>query len=253
VLHYRLAPEDLVRVPDPVSDVQAKDETFTQFETQGAVADTSSDDDEDLGIPPPPPVPPRSHDHEAGSSSAAPSAPPASDPALATILQSLTQQQAHLAAEQAQQATIQDQMTEWMLSMFQTIQDRQDTLQQQLLADRAEHWAFMTHILQYTGVQLAPVQSAPPPALQAAVVPAIQAGPLLLTFGPFPSLLWSVTLDFLSPVVETVSAQPLVPPAPPVTTAAMTVSMTAQAPTDPTSQPLSESVPAPSSTADPGS
>ena len=47
-------------------------------------------------------MPPRSHDHEAGSSSAALAAPPAIDPALATILQSLMQQQAHLAAEQAQ-------------------------------------------------------------------------------------------------------------------------------------------------------
>jgi hypothetical protein len=36
-------------VPDPISNVRAEDETFTQFETQGAVADTSSDDDEDLG------------------------------------------------------------------------------------------------------------------------------------------------------------------------------------------------------------
>jgi hypothetical protein len=35
----------------------------------------------------------------------------------------------------------------------------------------------MTHILQHTGVQLPPFQSAPPPALQAAVVPAIQVGP----------------------------------------------------------------------------
>jgi hypothetical protein len=61
--------------------------------------------------------------------------------------------------------------------MFQTIQDQQDTLQQQLLADRAEHRAFMTHILHHTGVQLPPVQSTPPPALQVAVVPAIQAGP----------------------------------------------------------------------------
>jgi hypothetical protein len=57
--------------------------------------------------------------------------------------------------------------------MFQTIQDRQDTLQQQLLADRAEHRAFMIHILQHTSVQLPPVQSAPPPALQAAVVQAL--------------------------------------------------------------------------------
>jgi hypothetical protein len=93
-------------------------------------------------------VPPHSHDHKAGSSSAAPSvASPAIDPALAAILQSLTQQQAHLAIEQAKQAAIQQQMSERMLSMFQTIQDRQDTLQQQLLADRVEHRAFMTHIV----------------------------------------------------------------------------------------------------------
>jgi hypothetical protein len=64
-------------------------------------------------------MPPRSHDHEAGSSSGA--APPAIDHALAAILQTLTQQQAHLAA-------VQQQMSERMLSMFQTIQDRQDTL-----------------------------------------------------------------------------------------------------------------------------
>jgi hypothetical protein len=41
-------------------------------------------------------------------------APPAIDPALASILQSLTQQQAHLAAEQTR-------LSETMLSMFQTI------------------------------------------------------------------------------------------------------------------------------------
>jgi erythromycin esterase-like protein len=81
-------------------------------------------------------MPPRSHDHKVGSSSVAPATPPAIDPALATILQSLTQQHAHLAAEQAQQAAIQQQMSEFMLSMFQTIQNCQDTLQQQLLADR---------------------------------------------------------------------------------------------------------------------
>jgi hypothetical protein len=75
-----------------------------KFETQGtAIPD---DDDDDFGIPPPPLVPPRSHDHEARSSSAAP-APPAIDPALAAILQSLTQQQAHLAAEQARQTAVQ--------------------------------------------------------------------------------------------------------------------------------------------------
>jgi hypothetical protein len=65
-------------------------------------------------------------------------------------------------------------MFERMLSMFQTIQDRQDTLQRQLLADRAENRAFMTLMLQHTGVLLHPVRSAPP-SLQAAIVPAIQA------------------------------------------------------------------------------
>jgi hypothetical protein len=70
-------------------------------------------------IPPLPPVTPRSHDHEAGSSRAA---PPAIDPTLAAILQTLTQQHAH-------QAAVQQQMSERMLSMFRTIQDRQDTLQ----------------------------------------------------------------------------------------------------------------------------
>jgi hypothetical protein len=68
-------------VPDPVSDVWAEDETFRQFETQGVVADMSFDDDEGIGIPPLLPM------------------PPAIDPALAVILQSLTQQQAHLTAE----------------------------------------------------------------------------------------------------------------------------------------------------------
>jgi hypothetical protein len=140
-----------------------------------------------------------------------------------------------------------------MLSMFQTIQDYQDTLQQQLLADKAEHRAFMTHILQHTGVQLPPVQSAPPLALQAVIVLAIQAGPTHPPFGPSPSPLRSVTLDFSSPVVGTISAQPQVPPAPAVTTAAVVVSMTTSALADPTAQPLSESVPTPASTADPGS
>ena len=83
---YRLAPENPAPVPDLVPDIQAEDEAFRQFETQGtAVAD--DDDDDDFVISPPPPVPPRSHDHEAGSSSAAPLA---IDPALAAILQSLT-------------------------------------------------------------------------------------------------------------------------------------------------------------------
>jgi hypothetical protein len=73
------------------------------------VDDTSLDsDDEDLGIPQPPHhVPPCSHDHEAGGSNVVPpSTPPAIDPALAAILQSSTQQQAHLAAEQAYQVAI---------------------------------------------------------------------------------------------------------------------------------------------------
>jgi hypothetical protein len=108
-------------VLDPVSDIRAEDEAFRQFETQGVATDSSSDDDEDLGIPPPPPVPPRSHDHEARSSGVAPAVPLAIDPALASILQSLTQQQAHLAAEQARHAAIQQQMSERMISMFQTI------------------------------------------------------------------------------------------------------------------------------------
>jgi predicted DsbA family dithiol-disulfide isomerase len=103
-------------------------------------------------------VPPHSHDHEVGGSSVVPSAaPPSIDPALDAILQSLTQQQAHLAAELARQAAIQQQMFERMLSMFQTIQDHQDTLQQQLLADMAEHQTFMTHILQHTGVSIPPM------------------------------------------------------------------------------------------------
>jgi hypothetical protein len=141
---YRPALEDHVPAPTPVTDTQAKDTTFHQFETQDA---TVHDDDDDFGIPPPPPMPPRSHDHEAGSSSATPAAPPAIDPALASILQTLTQQQAHLAAEQARQAAAHQQMSERMLSMFQTIQDRQDSLQQQLLQDRAENRAFMTLML----------------------------------------------------------------------------------------------------------
>jgi hypothetical protein len=87
---YRPAPEDLVPVPDPMIDTQAEDTTFHKFETQGTTV--PDDDDDDFGILPPPPMPPRSHDHEARSSSAAPAAPSAIDPALAAILQSLTQQ-----------------------------------------------------------------------------------------------------------------------------------------------------------------
>jgi hypothetical protein len=144
-------------------------------------------------------------------------------------------------------------MFERMLSLFQTIQDRHDTLQQQLLIDRAEHRAFMTHILQHTSVQIPPVQSAPPPALQAVVVPAIQAGPPLPSFGPSPSPIRLVTLDFSLPVISSVSAQPPVPPAPVVTTAVVAVSVTTSAPAAPAAQPQSESVPAPASTAGPGS
>jgi hypothetical protein len=80
------------------SERQVEDESIRQVEDQGMeslVADTSADlDDDDLGIPPPsPPVPPYSYDHEVGGSSAAPpTTPPAIDPALAAVLQSLTQQ-----------------------------------------------------------------------------------------------------------------------------------------------------------------
>ena len=137
--------------------------------------------------------------------------------------------------------------------MFQTIQDKHDTLQQQLLIDRAEHRAFMTHILQHTSVQIPPVQSAPPPALQAAVVPAIQAGPPLPSVGPSSSPIQSVTLDFSAPVISSVGCQPPVPPALDVTTTSVAMSMTSSATAAPAAQPSSESVPAPVSTADPGS
>jgi hypothetical protein len=113
---YRPAPEDPVPAPAPVFDSQAEDSTLHQFEAQDATVD--DDDDDDFGIPPPPPMPPRSHDHEAGSSRATPAVPPAIDPALASILQTLTQQQAHLAAEQTRQAAAHQQLSERMLSMF---------------------------------------------------------------------------------------------------------------------------------------
>jgi hypothetical protein len=137
--------------------------------------------------------------------------------------------------------------------MFQTIQDRQDTLQQQLLQDQAENMAFMNLMLQHTGVSIPPVQSAPPPPLQAPVVPAIQAGPPLPTFGPSSSPLWPVTLVFTLPVISSISPQPPVPPASAVTTAVVVVSETSSAPAAPVAQPPSESVPAPASIADPGS
>jgi hypothetical protein len=111
----------------------------------------------------------------------------------------------------------------------------------------------MTHILQHTGVQIPPVQSAPPPALQVAIVPAIQAGPPLPLVGPSTSLIRPVTLDFSSPVISFVSAQPPVPPALAVTTADVAVSVTSSALAAPAAQPQSESVPAPASKADPGS
>jgi hypothetical protein len=86
---YRPAPEAPVPASAPVFDSQAEDPALRQFEAQDAAVD---DDDDDFGVPPPPPppMPPRSHDHEAGSSSATPAAPPAIDPAIASILQSLT-------------------------------------------------------------------------------------------------------------------------------------------------------------------
>jgi hypothetical protein len=236
-----------VPAPAPVFDTQAKDTALHQFETQDTSVD-DNDDDDDFGIPPPPPppMPPRSHDHEARSSSgAAPAAPPTIDPALTAILQTLTQQQAHL-------ATVLQQMSERMLSMFQTIQDRQDSLQQQLLWDRAKNRAFMTLMLQHTSVSISPVQSAPPPPLQARVVPAIQPGPPLPTIGPSSSPLWPGTLVFTSPVFSSVCPQPPVPPASAVTTAVVVVFVTTSAPAAPAAQPQSESVPAPASTADPG-
>jgi hypothetical protein len=106
----------------------------------------------------------------------------------------------------------------------------------------------MTHILQHTGVQIPPVQSAPPPALQTAIVLAIQPGPPLPSFGPSSSPLRPVTVVFSSSVISSVSAQPLVPPAPTVA-----VSVTSSAQAAPAAQPPSESVPAPASMADPES
>jgi hypothetical protein len=103
-----------VPAPAPIFDTQAEDTALHQFEAQ----DATVDDDDDFGIPPPPPMPPRSHDHEARSSRATPAAPPAIDPALASILQTRTQQQAHLAAEQTRQAAAHQQLSERMLSMF---------------------------------------------------------------------------------------------------------------------------------------
>jgi hypothetical protein len=69
----------------------------------------------------------------------------------------------------------------------------------------------MTLMLQHTGVPIPPVQSAPPPPLQAPVVPAIQPGLPLPTVGPSSSPLRPVTLVFTSPVISSVSSQPPVP------------------------------------------
>jgi hypothetical protein len=82
-------------------------------------------------------------------------------------------------------------------------------------------------------------------ALQVAIVLAIQAGPPLPSFGPSPSPLRPVTLDFSSPVISSVSAQP---PAPAITTAAVAVFVTTSAPAAPAVQPQSDLVPAPAST-----
>jgi hypothetical protein len=111
----------------------------------------------------------------------------------------------------------------------------------------------MTHILQHIGVQLPQVQSALPPAIQAVVVLALRLGPPLHSLGPSISLLRLVTLDFTTPVVRPVSAQPPVPPASAVTTATVAVSVTALALADPVPQPKSELVPAPTSTTNPTS
>jgi hypothetical protein len=140
-----------------------------------------------------------------------------------------------------------------MLSMFQTIQNMQDSLQQQLLQDRAESRAFMTLMLQHSGVSIPPVQCAPPPPIQAPVVPAIQPGPPLPTVGPSSSSLWPVTLAFTSPILSSFCPQPPVPPASAITTTAVVVSVTTSDPVASAAQPQSESVPPPASTADPGS
>jgi hypothetical protein len=135
--------------------------------------------------------------------------------------------------------------------MFQNMQDRQDSLQQQLLLDRAESRAFMALMLQQSGILVPSVQSAPPPLVHAPVVPAIQSGPPVPTVGPSP--LRPVTLAFTSPVLSSVGPQPLVPPASAITTTAVAVSVTSSVPAAPAARPQSESVPALASTVDPGS
>jgi hypothetical protein len=91
----------------------------------------------------------------------------------------------------------------------------------------------MTLMLQHTGVSIPPVQSAPPPPLQAPVVPAIQLGPPLPIVGPSSSPLWPITLVFTLPVISSVSPQPPVPPASAVTTDVVAVSVTSSAPAAP--------------------
>jgi hypothetical protein len=114
--------------------------------------------------------------------------------------------------------------------MFQTIQDRQDSFQQQLLQDRAESRAFMALMLQHSGVSVPPVQSTPPPRLQAPVVPVIQSGPPLPSVGPSSSPLRAVTLAFTSLVLSSICPQPLVSPASAVTTTVVAVSVTTSVP-----------------------
>jgi hypothetical protein len=97
------------------------------------------------------------------------------------------------------------------------------------------------------------LRHAPPPLLQAPVVPAIQSGPPLPSVGPSSSPLRPVTLTFTSPVLSSVCPQPPVPPASAVTTTVVAVSVTTSDPTASAAQPQSESVPAPASTADPES
>jgi hypothetical protein len=111
----------------------------------------------------------------------------------------------------------------------------------------------MTLMLQRSGVSIPPVQSAPPPLLQAPVVSAIQSGPPLPSVGPTSSLLRPVTLAFTSPVLSSVCPQQPVPPASAVPTTAVAVSVTTSDPAASAAQPQSESVPAPASTVDLGS
>jgi hypothetical protein len=70
--------------------------------------------------------------------------------------------------------------------MFQTIQDRQDTPQQQLLADRTENRAFMTHMLQHTGVQIPPIQSTPLQLFRQRLCQPFREDPLFLRLGLLP-------------------------------------------------------------------